>query len=199
MACLPGKVTHDTKRRVITQWRVEGYRRACARVEDHMRTVGRLWFALAAAQVPLAVMAAPIHVVAQEVPSIPTPPSASRPSAPEVPPVVVDGVRYEQDLYDDRAGDQHGGYLAAVDAATGQRLWRVKVYTLATQPSGAPALAFYFRSMRPSPDDKALVIENEAGGVDRVDLATHASVQIGGPPETAPAATPGKPKPPPGG
>ncbi len=130
---------------------------------------------------------------------MPMPPSVSRPSAPEVLPVVVDGVRYEQDRYDDRAGEQHGGYLVAIDAATGQRLWRVEVYTLAIQPPGAPRMALYFRSMRPSPDGKALVIENEAGGVYRVDLATHASVQIGGPPETAPAATPGKPKPPPGG
>lgn len=128
---------------------------------------------------------------------MPTPPSASRPSSPEVPPVVLDGVRYEQDRYDDRAGDQHGGYLAALDAATGECLWRVKVYTLAPQPPNAPALAMYFRSMRLSPDGKALVIENEAGGVYRVDLATHASGQIGGPPETAPVATPGKPKPPP--
>ncbi|MDE2316708.1 MAG: hypothetical protein KGK06_09920 [Xanthomonadaceae bacterium] len=130
---------------------------------------------------------------------MPTPPAVSRPSAPEVPAVVLDGVRYEQDLYDDRAGDQHGGYLAAIDAATGQRLWRMRVYTLEAKSPGALVLAMYFRSMRPSPDGKALVIENEAGGVYRVDLATHASVQIGGPPETAPAATPGKPKPPPGG
>ena len=36
--------------------------------------------------------------------------------------------------------------------------------------------------MRLSPDGKALVIENGAGGVYRVDLATHVSVQIGGPP-----------------
>jgi hypothetical protein len=40
----------------------------------------------------------------------------------------------------------------------------------------------YFRSVRLSPDGKALVIENEPGGMYRVDLATHASVQIGGPP-----------------
>lgn len=130
---------------------------------------------------------------------MPTPPSASRPSAPEVPPVVHDGVRYEQDRYDDRAGDQRGGYLAAVDVATGQRLWRVKVYAIAPQPPGAPTLAMYFRSMRLDPGCKALVIENEAGGVYRVDLATHESAQIGGPPETAPMAAPGKPKPAPGG
>lgn len=67
----------------------------------------------------------------QEVPSMPMRPLASRLSAAEVLSVVLDGVRHEQDRYDDRAGDQRGGYLAVIDAATGQRLWRVKVHTLA--------------------------------------------------------------------
>lgn len=165
-----------------------------------MSAIRRFRLALLTAPVSLTtVIAAPVHMPAQEVPHMPTPPSASRPSAPEVPPVVHDGVRYEQDRYDDRAGDQRGGYLAAFDVATGQRLWRVKVYAIAPQPPGAPTLAMYFRSMRLDPGCKALVIENEAGGVYRVDLATHESAQIGGPPETAPMAAPGKPKPAPGG
>lgn len=126
---------------------------------------------------------------------MPTRPAASRPSPPEVAPVVHDGVRYEQDRHDDRAGDQPGGYLAAIDVRTGARLWRLKVYAIAPQPPGAPVQALYFRSMRLSPDGATLAIENEAGGVYRVDLATRSSVQISGPPETAPPSQPAKPKP----
>ena len=37
-------------------------------------------------------------------------PSASRPSAPMVPAIEHEGVRYAQDGHDDRAGDQPGGY-----------------------------------------------------------------------------------------
>ncbi|HET7930246.1 MAG TPA: hypothetical protein VFL63_02515 [Rhodanobacteraceae bacterium] len=127
------------------------------------------------------------------------PPSASRPSAPMVPAVEYKGIRYQQDDHDDRAGDQAGGYLVAVDAATGKRLWRIKVYVIAAGPPGAPVAALYFRSMRLAPGGDALLIENEAGGVYRVDLATHASTQISGPPETAAKPAPANPKPPPPG
>ena len=48
-----------------------------------------------------------------------TGPSASRPSAPVVPAIEHQGVRYAQDSHDDRAGDQPGGYLVAIDAKSG--------------------------------------------------------------------------------
>lgn len=125
-------------------------------------------------------------------------PTPSRPSAPQVPPVEHQGIRYEQDRHDDRAGDQPGGYLAAIDIKTGARLWRIKVYQIAGPgpgPGRAPTQARYFRSMRVAPDGKALVIENEVGGVYRVDLASHSSTQVSGPPETAAPTPPAKPKP----
>lgn len=127
------------------------------------------------------------------------PPSPSRPSAPTVPAVEYQGIRYQQDDHDDRAGDQPGGYLMAVDVATGKRLWRTKVYDIVAGPAGAPVAALYFRSMRLAPGGDALLIENEAGGVYRVDLATRASTQVSGPPETAAKPTPAKPKSPPPG
>jgi len=124
-------------------------------------------------------------------------PTSSRPSSPQVPPVEHQGVRYEQDRHDDSAGDQPGGYLAAIDVKTGERLWRLKVYNIARSgPPGTPALALYFRTMKLSADGAALDIENEAGGVYRVDLATRASTQVGGPAETAAPPKPStKPKP----
>lgn len=91
-------------------------------------------------------------------------------------------MRYEQDRHDDSAGDQAGGYLVAIDSQTGERLWRLKVYSIARSGTpGAPTLALYFRSMKLAADGVALDIENEAGGVYRIDLAARSSAQVSGP------------------
>lgn len=126
---------------------------------------------------------------------MPNNPTTSRPSSPDVPPVEYRGVRYQQDRHDDSAGDQPGGYLVAIDIKTGERLWRVKVYNIAQQPPGAPVQALYFRSLQLAPDGRALIVENEAGGVYRVDLSSRSSVQVSGPPETVPSTHPIKQKP----
>lgn len=125
-----------------------------------------------------------------------TSPSGSRPPAPDVAPVEHNGIRYVQDSHDDRQGDQPGGYLAAIDADTGQRLWRLKVYDVPNQDPAAPRrLSIYFRSMRLAEGD-VLQIEDEVGRVFHVNLATRGIAQISGPRERAPkpAAKP-KPKP----
>lgn len=124
-----------------------------------------------------------------------TVPSASRPSAPLVADIEHQGMRYAQDKHDDRAGDQPGGYLVAIDAKTGDRKWRLKVYEVPDgRTLGRPTMARYFRSMRLSADGSALEIENESGGVYRVDLAARTSTQVGGPPATAPARPAAPPK-----
>ncbi len=125
-------------------------------------------------------------------------PSASRPSAPDIEPIEHQGIRYEQDNHGDQSGDQPGGYLVAVDAKTGQRLWRLKVYEVPDPRAiGRPTLARYFRAMRLAPDGATLEIENEAGGVYRVDLTIRTVAQISGPPTNAarPASVPSKPQP----
>lgn len=114
-------------------------------------------------------------------------PSISRPSAPQVADIEHEGVRYVQDVHDSRNGDQAGGYLAAIDIASGQRLWRLKVYEVpGAQVAGQPTLPRYFRSMQLLPGAQALEIVNEAGGIYRVELATRMSTQVGGPPVSAP-------------
>lgn len=124
-----------------------------------------------------------------------TPPSMSRPPAPVVQPVVHDGVRYEQDRTDERQGDQMGGYLAAVDAKSGARLWRIKVYELPARGPGTPTGGGrYFRSMTLLPGGKALEIEDEAGARYEVDLSRRTVTQTGGPAPEAPR-TPAPPKP----
>lgn len=125
-----------------------------------------------------------------------TTPSASRPSAPVVAPVEHQGVRYAQDSHDDRAGDQPGGYLVALDAKTGHRHWRLKVYDVPdARAQGRPALPRYFRALRLGADQSSLEIENEAGGVYRVDLGARTSTQISGPPASAPVRPAAAPKP----
>jgi hypothetical protein len=124
-----------------------------------------------------------------------TSPSTSRPSAPEVSPIESAGVRYQQDSTDERQGDQDGGYLVAIDVKTGERLWRQKVYEVPdSRSAGVEMGGIYFSSMRLISGSNELEIENEVGGVYRVDLASHRVQKLSGPPDEVPP-TPVKPKP----
>jgi hypothetical protein len=125
------------------------------------------------------------------------PPAASRPPAPEIAPIEHDGIRYEQDRIDPSRGDRNGGYLAAFDARTGERLWRVQVYEVPDQDAEAPTgMGRYFRSMHLVGNGDAIEIENEAGALYRVDLDTRTPVQISGPePSREAPPAPLKPKP----
>jgi hypothetical protein len=110
------------------------------------------------------------------------PPSSSRPAPPKVEPITHDGVRYEQDMQSARyGGTQPGGYLVAIDPATGNRLWMLKVYEVPVQADAPFQPGRYFRSMRLGPDGDRLEIESEAGGKYVVDLANRTSTWISGP------------------
>jgi len=125
-----------------------------------------------------------------------TPPSNSRPSAPEVTPIEHAGVRYEQGQTDERKGDQDGGYLVAIDAKTGELLWRLKVYDVPDYKAAGVAMGgIYFRSLQLISGGNELEIENEAGSVYRVDLSTRSVKKISGPSDEAPSSPPVKPKP----
>lgn len=126
------------------------------------------------------------------------PPQASRPPAPSVEPIVHKGVRYEEDRVDASKGDRNGGYLAAIDAETGEKLWRLQVYEVPDHSAqGLPNIGRYFRSMRLVPGRDELEIENEAGGRYLVDLVNRTSTHL---PSSAPEKrqdedAPAKPKP----
>ena len=111
-----------------------------------------------------------------------TPPGASRPAPPVIDPVEVSGVRYQQDTDALRhGGDQRGGYLVAIDPATGARLWMLKVYLVPPAPSPAlPSFGRHFRRMTLL-DDNKLEIENEVGGMYRVDLGARTATWVSGP------------------
>jgi hypothetical protein len=110
------------------------------------------------------------------------PPRSSRPAPPTVEPITLNGVRYEQDMQSARyGGTQPGGYLVAVDAATGDRLWMLKVYEVPVQADAPFQPGRYFRSMQLIAAGDQLEIESEAGGKYVVDLATRTSTWISGP------------------
>ncbi len=63
--------------------------------------------------------------------------SAKRAAPDPVPPVVVDGVRYEVIHYGLRHGlDQNGGYIVARNVETGEKLCDIKVYEVVHDPKG---------------------------------------------------------------
>jgi len=110
-------------------------------------------------------------------------PAPSRPAPPRVPAIEHDGVRYMQDMDPLRhGGDQPTGYLVAVDPGSGNRLWMLKVYRVPDSGSvGVPSFGRYFKRMTLLPADNAIEIENEVGGVYRVNLAARIATWVSGP------------------
>ena len=98
---------------------------------------------------------------------------ASRAAPPRLPPVEIDGVRYEQVLNGRKLGlPRNGGYLAAVEVATGGRRWVVSVYDVPIDPQiEGDVQEVYFSRMERVAGRGALLIENERGERFIVDLA----------------------------
>ena len=113
----------------------------------------------------------------------PGPGRPSRPAPPPVAPVEHGGVRFQQDMDAQRhGGGGRGGYLVAVDPASGERLWMLKVYDVPDHSAaGVSSPGRYFRRMTLSADGSQLEIENEVGGVFRVDIAARTATWVSGP------------------
>lgn len=96
----------------------------------------------------------------------------SRPPPPRVAPISLAGVRYEQIKNARSLGfDQVTGYLAAIEEATGKRLWALKVYD--NKPSAeleSDVQETYFSAMTLNGPAHELRITNEAGKSFLVDL-----------------------------
>ena len=126
------------------------------------------------------------------------PPQASRPAPAEIAPIEHNGIRYIQDTVNQSDGDQNGGYLAAIDIETGNKLWRIAVYEVPDY--SAEHLendGLYFRSMQLVPGQNQLEIVNESGTRYLVDVDARSSTYVDGPPPESmqePEA-PAKPKP----
>ena len=118
----------------------------------------------------------------------PGPGRPSRPAPPQVAPVERGGVRYQQDMESSRhGGTGRGGHLVAVDPASGERLWMLQVYVVPDHSAaGVSSPGRYFRRMALAPDRDELEIENEVGGVYRVDLAARTATWVSGPDSSRP-------------
>lgn len=110
-------------------------------------------------------------------------PTPSRPPPPQVMPIEHEGVRYEQDMQSYHfGGTQPGGYLVAIEPASGKRLWMLKVYEVPLQEAaGVSTPGRYFRSMRLVPGRNEIEIESEVGGKYLVDLAARSATWVSGP------------------
>jgi len=88
----------------------------------------------------------------------------SRSAPVRLPPVEIDGVRYEQVMNGLRIGmPERCGYLSATDVKSGERLWVIRVYEVKyDEKLERDVQDVYFTSMQALPGGK-LGIENESG------------------------------------
>jgi len=90
--------------------------------------------------------------------------TSSRPKAAHVPPVTIDGVRYEPTTQTATPGPEHApGVLGAYDATSGDRLWTLEVYTQGTNSRlESDNQQDHIKSLTATPDGK-LQIVSETG------------------------------------
>jgi hypothetical protein len=102
-------------------------------------------------------------------------PSAKRVAPPDVPPVQLRKVRIEAVHWGRARGfNQNGGYIAAIDPASGQELWTLKVYDVHYDPKMEEDVqdVFIRKMTRMSPS--RLLIVDEKGRRYRVDVKRRA-------------------------
>ena len=109
---------------------------------------------------------------------------ASRGPPPRVPPVVHNGVRYEQVMNPAAFGhDQVSGYLAAFDDKSGARLWVAKVYDVAyVDYLEGDVQDVFFTKLELVPGKNQLLIENDEGEKFIFDLKLQSVSRLPGPP-----------------
>jgi len=101
-------------------------------------------------------------------------PVAKRVAPAPVRPVTIAGVRYEAALGTRaRSLPQEGGYVAAIDAVSGQELWLQRIYETRYDPALEEDVQDVFiRRLRAGPGGKTLEIVDELGRRYTLDLAT---------------------------
>jgi hypothetical protein len=97
---------------------------------------------------------------------------AKREAPTEVPPVVIDGIKYAAPHFANPCG-QNGGCVVASDAATGAQLWFVKVYCVTYQPAYEMDVQDVFIETLAA-GGAGLLITNEIGHRFTLDLKTRA-------------------------
>ena len=104
-------------------------------------------------------------------------PEFDRPPAPEVPPIVMNGVRYQQKL-GGGSDPQVGGLLAAYDITTGQELWTLAVYdNKRNDDVEGDVQDIFFASMTIGGDGRLLIVD-EVGRRFAVDVKAKTSTPL---------------------
>lgn len=98
-----------------------------------------------------------------------------RAASAEVAPVVLNGVRYQPQHWGAVAGQrENGGFVSAVDVATGRELWTATIYqTRRTDEIEGDKQDVFITQLKALPGGQRLMIENEQGARYVLDLATH--------------------------
>jgi len=112
--------------------------------------------------------------VAAPIPEERAAPSKKRAPPPPPPSVKLKGVRYKA-VTDGMARGlgQNGGWLAAADRASGQEIWRLKVYAPPVDPGKeADVQDIYIARLKLVDHASALMVTDERGSRYRVDLKT---------------------------
>lgn len=97
----------------------------------------------------------------------------------EISPVVIDGMRYEVVHWGKERGlEQNGGYIAAIDVASGQERWLLKIYDVQYDPMMEEDVQdIFIKSMTKPFFSKKLKIVDELGRKYIVDT-TDRSIQL---------------------
>lgn len=92
-------------------------------------------------------------------------PQGKRVGPPDVKPVTIGGVRYEAIHWGRERGlKQNGGYIAAIDAASGKELWILKIYQIDYIPKlETDVQDIFIESMKAGASGQSLEIVDEKG------------------------------------
>ena len=109
-------------------------------------------------------------------------PSKERTEVPEVAPVTIAGTRYEAIPWGKARGmGQNGGIIAAIDPATGQELWTLKVYEVHYDPEKEGDKQDLFIARMVAEGAHHLRVEAERGrGIWIVDLDQRSAIKVDG-------------------
>jgi hypothetical protein len=101
-------------------------------------------------------------------------PAGKRVGPEDVTPVTVDGIRYEALHWGRERGlEQNGGYIVALDAASGKELWTAKIYTIDYKPMlETDVQDIFIQTIKVSDDKKTLKIIDENNREFLLDLSS---------------------------
>jgi hypothetical protein len=110
-----------------------------------------------------ALLAASIFIAGAAVAGGSLEPSGKRVGPPDVAPVIIDNVEFAAIPWGKERGlGQNGGYVTALDPATGKELWTLKVYEIVYDPKLEEDVQDVFiRALAKSPSGHELVVTDE--------------------------------------